>query len=194
MMYYPDFSHIFSTLVPVMFSFSSLISLVLYVLGSIGLYSMARNTGVRNPWFAWIPIARDFLLGSLADRYNSTAMRKNTSLHLWLTILSGIQTPLFYFLVIIAIVLSPLFYNVPILLLALLLFLFLASLVGIAYKVFYLLSFYYVTMDYEPSRAVLYTVLAFFDLGGILLFLSRHNVPVGIAGRCYPVQPKYNVH
>ena len=145
MMYYPDFSHIFSTLVPVMFSFSSLISLVLYILGSVGLYSMARNTGVRNPWFAWIPIARDFLLGSLADRYNSTAMHKNTSLHLWLTILSGIQTPLFYFLVIIAIVLSPLFYNVPILLLALLLFLFLASLVGIAYKVFYLLSFYYVT-------------------------------------------------
>ena len=62
------------------------------------------------------------------------------------------------------------------------------------YKVFYLFSFYYLMMDYEPSRAVLYTILAFFNLGFIPLLLCRHNVPVGVAGRCEPLQPKYNIH
>lgn len=194
MMYYSDISVIFGTMVPVLLSFTSLIQLILYVLGSVGLYSMAHNTGVKNAWFAWIPIARDYLLGSLADRYNQNSLHKTTFLHLWLTILSGVQTPLIYFLMVIFLVLSPLFYSVPVLLLALLLFLFLVSIVGVAYKVFYLLSFYYVTMDYEPSHALLYTILAFFGLGGILLFLSRRNVPVGVAGRCEPSQPKYNVH
>ena len=49
-------------------------------------------------------------------------------------------------------------------------------------------------MDYAPSRAVLYTILAFFNLGFIPLLLCRRNVPVGVAGRCEPLQPKYNIH
>ena len=70
----------------------------------------------------------------------------------------------------------------------------LLALVGVAYKVCYLVSFYYVMMDYEPSRAVLYTILAFLELQAIPLLLCRNNVPVGIAGRREPTQPKYGVH
>lgn len=45
-------------------------------------------------------------------------------------------------------------------------------------------------MDYEPSRAVLYTILAFLELQAIPLLLCRNNVPVGIAGRREPYSAK----
>ena len=60
----------FASFIPMFFSFASLIELAFYIIGSIGLYSMANNTGMKNPWLAWIPVAREYLLGSLADRYN----------------------------------------------------------------------------------------------------------------------------
>ena len=39
-----------------------------YILGSLGLSRMAQNAGMPRPWLAWIPIARDYLLGGLCDR------------------------------------------------------------------------------------------------------------------------------
>lgn len=176
------------------FSFACLIELALYLVGSFGLYSMANNTGMKNPWLAWIPIARDYLLGSLADRYNCTSCQKKTSFSIWLAVLSAVQLPLTGFFLAVILILLSLMYLSPLPFLMLLFLTFLLSVVRIAYTVFYLLSFYYVTMDYEPSRSVLYTILSFFDIGGILLFLMRRNVPVGVAGRCEPLQPKYNVH
>lgn len=39
--------------------------ITLYVLGSLGLYSLAKGQKLEYPWLAWIPIARDYLLGEL---------------------------------------------------------------------------------------------------------------------------------
>ena len=66
--------------------------------------------------------------------------------------------------------------------------------IELLYQVCYLVAFYNVVLDFEPNRAVLYTVLAFFGLGGVCLMLCRNNVPVGVAGKCGPTQPKYHVH
>ena len=71
---------------------------------------------------------------------------------------------------------------------------FLIAAIELLYQVCYLVAFYNVVMDFEPNRAVLYTVLAFFGLGGVCLMLCRNNVPVGVAGKCGPTQPKYHVH
>ena len=92
------------------------------------------------------------------------------------------------------IVVSLFVYSMPVLLMVVVMLSTLLALVGVAYKVCYLVSFYYVMMDYEPSRAVLYTILAFLELQAIPLLLCRNNVPVGIAGRREPTQPKYDVH
>ena len=181
-MYYHDPFTVVASFLPPAILVCLVVQLVLYLLGSAGLYAMANNTGMKNPWTAWIPIARDHLLGSLADRYNCSCRQKKSMLNVWLTVLSAVSLPLFFNLA------SPLAAMV------LSLFSLLLSVVGIAYKVFYLFSFYYLMMDYEPSRAVLYTILAFFNLGFIPLLLCRHNVPVGVAGRCEPLQPKYNIH
>ena len=80
----------FASFIPMFFSFASLIELAFYIIGSIGLYSMANNTGMKNPWLAWIPVAREYLLGSLADRYNCTSRQKKTSFAIWLTVASVI--------------------------------------------------------------------------------------------------------
>ncbi len=36
--------------------------LILYILGAVGLYRMARKTGYGSPWLAWIPIANLYLM------------------------------------------------------------------------------------------------------------------------------------
>lgn len=50
-MYYSDFSYLFD-LLGWSVALGGLLQLALYVAESLGLYAMARNTGVHNPWFA----------------------------------------------------------------------------------------------------------------------------------------------
>ena len=49
-MYYSDFSYLFD-LLGWSVALGGLLQLALYVAESLGLYAMARNTGVHNPWF-----------------------------------------------------------------------------------------------------------------------------------------------
>lgn len=48
---------------------SSLISIATYVLMAIGLYTIAKRRGIRNPWLAWIPFGSTWLLGCVSDQY-----------------------------------------------------------------------------------------------------------------------------
>lgn len=193
-MYYSDFSYLFD-LLGWSVALGGLLQLALYVAESLGLYTMARNTGVHNPWFAWLPIARDYLIGELSDRYNLSSRQKKGWMRVLLTTLSAVQLPLgLVGVLLLFIVISLFVYSMPVLLMVVVMLSALLALVGVAYKVCYLVSFYYVMMDYEPSRAVLYTILAFLELQAIPLLLCRNNVPVGIAGRREPTQPKYDVH
>lgn len=193
-MYYSDFSYLFD-LLGWSVALGGLLQLALYVAESLGLYAMARNTGVHNTWFAWLPIARDYLIGELSDRYNLSSRQKKCWMRVLLTTLSAVQLPLGLVGVLLLFIVVSLFvYSMPVLLMVVVMLSTLLALVGVAYKVCYLVSFYYVMMDYEPSRAVLYTILAFLELQAIPLLLCRNNVPVGIAGRREPTQPKYDVH
>lgn len=42
-----------------------ILATILYIIGSIGLYKMAKNDGVRNAWLAWVPIGNYYILGYL---------------------------------------------------------------------------------------------------------------------------------
>lgn len=46
-----------------------MIRLALYVLRSFSLYKIARRRGIRGAWLAWVPVAGDWILGSVADQY-----------------------------------------------------------------------------------------------------------------------------
>lgn len=44
-------------------------SIVVYVLQSLGLYSIAKRRGIHNPWLAWIPVGNMWIVGSISDQY-----------------------------------------------------------------------------------------------------------------------------
>jgi len=43
-----------------------ILAIVMYVLGAIGLSSLAKTKGYANTWVAWIPVANNYLLGKTA--------------------------------------------------------------------------------------------------------------------------------
>lgn len=42
-----------------------------YVLTSIGLYTLAKRRGIKYPGLAWVPVASNWIVGSLADEVDS---------------------------------------------------------------------------------------------------------------------------
>lgn len=46
----------------------TVITLILYILVSIGLYNLARERGIENPWLAWIPFTNLYILGRIIKR------------------------------------------------------------------------------------------------------------------------------
>ncbi|UNC90759.1 hypothetical protein [Candidatus Contubernalis alkaliaceticus] len=45
----------------------AVIGLICYVLLAMGLYTMANNKGLENPWFAWVPILQFYILGQIIE-------------------------------------------------------------------------------------------------------------------------------
>ncbi len=50
-------------------SFSFLFGIALYVLTSLGLYTLAKRRGIKNPWLSWVPVINCWIIGSLSDQY-----------------------------------------------------------------------------------------------------------------------------
>lgn len=53
--------------------FCMVLGIILYVFQSVGLYAIAKRRGINNPWLAWIPVGRDWMLGCVADQYQYVA-------------------------------------------------------------------------------------------------------------------------
>ena len=65
--------------------------LVGYILRSIGLHTMAKNRGIKNPWLAWLPVGNYWIAGSIADQYRYVAKGEVTNRRKILLVL-GIAT------------------------------------------------------------------------------------------------------
>ena len=68
--------------------FSSLImSVVGYILLSLGLYAIAKRRGISKPWLAWVPFGQSWMLGCVSDQFQYVALGREKSkrkLLLWL--------------------------------------------------------------------------------------------------------------
>lgn len=51
-------------------------SILVYVLQSLGLYTVAKRRGIHNPWLSWIPVGNMWILGSISDQYQYVAKGK----------------------------------------------------------------------------------------------------------------------
>ena len=50
-------------------SFSSLLSIAVYVLTAFSMYTIAKRRGIKNAWLSWIPVVNCWIIGSLSDQY-----------------------------------------------------------------------------------------------------------------------------
>ncbi len=50
-------------------SFVMLFGLVFWVLRSLAVYQIAKRRGLENAWLSWIPVGRDWMIGSISDQY-----------------------------------------------------------------------------------------------------------------------------
>ena len=56
-----------------------LCGLIGWILGSVGLYKVAKRRGIRNAWLAWLPIGNHWILGCVSDQYQHLIQGKVTS-------------------------------------------------------------------------------------------------------------------
>jgi len=70
---------------------SGIFSLTLYILRSLGLYTVAKRREIANPWLAWIPVGYYWVAGSLSDQYKRKVKRKNSSNRLILPVLAVVS-------------------------------------------------------------------------------------------------------
>ena len=60
----------------IIMAFASAYGILVYVLQSVGLYSIAKRRGIHHPWLAWIPYGNYWIIGSIADQYQYVAKGK----------------------------------------------------------------------------------------------------------------------
>lgn len=51
-------------------------SVLVYVLQSLGMYTIAKRRGIHHPWLSWLPIGNAWILGSISDQYQYVAKGK----------------------------------------------------------------------------------------------------------------------
>lgn len=179
MMYFDDFARFLEIAFWVVIGLVLLLmalALVEYVLNGIALSRMARNAGHPSPFLAWIPVANDYLLGSLCERSQLALTGKQWRFSVILPVLDlvsilggGIFTKLFrdtpsdsYDLLDNTLSAG-------------------SGLLRLAATVVMIFALYQLFRDYAPGKETLYTVLAVI-LGGlgraILLMTLRDRIPL----------------
>lgn len=189
------------TLIPIIFLISVygaifLVGIGIFCLRGLGLYTMAKNTGMKNPWFAWVPILHEYLVGAMADRY-LTWRGKPTGYAMWNVILAcstpalmgTILANLFPLIILTGSASSAWFISAFVLFWIVYAFLFL---VIIAYRIIHIVSLYHLYNDFDPNNVLAYTLMSVFGLDFISLIMIRDNIPVAIAGSFPQGQPKYH--
>ena len=75
-------------------SVSSLWGIAMYVLTSLGLYTIAKRRAIRNAWLAWIPVVNCWIIGCISDQYRYVVKGQMKSRRKSLLTLSVIQLAL----------------------------------------------------------------------------------------------------
>lgn len=125
------------------------IGLVFYVLKSIGLYTLAQNRGIENPWLAWIPITDLYITGMLVGEMDLFGLHID-NLGLWFPV---------------ATVGGSLLCGIPVL----------GVLIWFVLMIF-LVMFLYKLFDMYSTNAILFTILSLLlGLFPIFIFAIRNN-------------------
>ncbi len=157
------------------------ISLVLYILYSVGLYKLAKNRGMSNCFIAWIPVVRSFMLGAIVDDIEIKRSGKGYWRFIFLggclfnSFFAGMPKTISYLELLTSPEFSP---GIMSAYLGAGLF---AALVSIAIYVLELVLMYKIFQQYRPESNVLFTVLGAIPvtmfLRYIFIFVVRNDNP-----------------
>ena len=190
---------------------SLVIGLIFYIFESVGLYTLAKRRGIHNPGLAWVPVARDWVMGSLSDQY---AMRlgQNKSYRKVLPALGAVVTILAVLILAFSLQFvvrlasgDPVLYaqlyqasNNPeeaVLLIfgSVVPFVSILYIVGIVYMVFYFITLYKLFQSCRPGSAVGYLLLSIFlgFLRPFLVFACRNSDEGYMMPTYYPPYGNY---
>lgn len=147
-------------------------SIAVYVLQSLGYYTIAKRRGIHNPWLAWLPIGNMWILGSISDQYQYVAKGKIRNRR---KVLMGLMIAIFALMIpafagygaLIAGIISEYSYAGADLMagagamVAVLAYLAM-MVIGIVATVFQYIALYDLYASCEPNNAVMYVVLSIF--------------------------------
>ena len=66
----------------------SLVSIALYVLRAVGIYTIAKRRGINHPWMSWIPVVDLWVLGCISDQFQYVVKGKDRNKRRWMLGLS----------------------------------------------------------------------------------------------------------
>lgn len=121
-----------------------------YVLSALGLYTIAKNRGMENPWLAWIPIAQYYIIGAIVKELD----------------FGSFQIPKMELILPLGALAVAILSWIPVL----------GWLLWLAFAVIAIYSLYILYKKYAPNQALIYTILFF--LFPIFIFVIRNNDPV----------------
>jgi hypothetical protein len=127
-----------------------LLAIAVYVLSSLGLYAIAKNRGMENPWLAWIPIAQYYVIGTVVKELD----------------FGSFQIPKMELILPLGALAVAVLSWIPVL----------SWLLWLAFAVIAIYSLYILYKKYAPNQALIYTILFF--LFPIFIFVIRNNNPV----------------
>lgn len=173
---------------------SAVIGIAIYLLESISVYKMAKSAEIKNPWLAFIPVANDWVFGTLAEKYKKKNGTKSARFGIILPVLEGIvlieAIALTIFMVISVKEITGYALDavntssemapeqfmslIPVIILY-----FALIAVAIAYAVVFFIALWRVYSSFDKSNATLYIVLSvvFTISVPIILFIIRNRKP-----------------
>lgn len=173
---------------------SAVIGIAIYLLESISVYKMAKSAQIKNPWLAFIPVANDWVFGTLAEKYKKKNGTKSARFGIILPVLEGIVLIEAIALTIFTVIsikeitgyaldavntsseMAPEQFMslIPVIILY-----FALMAVAIAYAVVFFIALWRVYSSFDKSNATLYIVLSvvFTISVPIILFIIRNRKP-----------------
>lgn len=168
---------------------SSALSLVVYVLHSLSLYTIAQRRGIRHGWLAWIPVGNLWLLGSISDQYQYVAKGKIKNRR---KVLLGLNIALIVLYVTCFVGLIALLISVDEVLAFLWVILGVIALLAVAITilVYEYIAYYDLFSSSEPNNATLYLVLSIiFSVTLPFFVFACRKKDLGMPPRKQPAQP-----
>ena len=71
-------------------------SIVAYILGSLGIHSIAKRRGILHPWLAWLPFGCPWILGSISDQYQQIVKGKIRRRSVLLLVMSIVEVVVYF--------------------------------------------------------------------------------------------------